>query len=243
MDTQLKFIINFWNQYLATEQTVDSLYKSLQKKQLENTMNVGLLWNDLHSRQWLRKGTSGQYGLASQAIHFAEQPEQRISRSEALEIVQQMCSRIQMWNQYAQLKVLPTVAACAVWGSVARPEAVDHGDVDVCLVWRRARANASSVPAPDVSAIPPVECNENCVWDIEDKVEQWLAHHPTVNISGVDQWEEFGLQKDFAAALVFADECWEEDNTGISEIQAQTMRTFANRQLEMGPKCAKIYKR
>ena len=243
MDTQLKFIINFWNQYLATEQTVDSLYKSLQQKQLENTVNVEVLWGELHSRQWLRQGASGQYGLASQAIHFAEQPEQRMSHSEALEIVQQMCSRIQMWNQYAQLKVLPTVAACAVWGSVARPEAVDHGDVDVCVVWRRPRTNASSVPVPDVPAVSPVECNENCMWDIEDKVEQWLACHPAVNISGVDQWEEFGLQKDFAAALVFTDECWEEDNTGISEIQAQTMRTFANRQLEMAPKCAKIYKR
>lgn len=226
---------------MATEQTADSLLTSLNQTLLENAIDVQGVWEELKKRQWLRQGVSGQYGLAPQAIHFSEQLEQRISRSDALEIVQQMCSRIHVWNEYAQVKNLPTIAATAVWGSVARPQAIDHGDVDVCLVWRRAPHNALSLTSPPAS---PVECNENCVWDIEDKVEQWVAHHPAISISGLDQWEEFGLQNDFAAALVFADQLWQEgDNTGVCERESQTMRTFANRQLEMTPKCAKIYKR
>lgn len=226
---------------MATEQTAESLQNALEKQRDYVNTDVQAIWGELKKRQWLRQGLSGQYGLASQAIHFAEQPEQRISRSDALDIVQHMCSRIVTWNAYAKLKNLPTIAASAVWGSVARPGAIDHGDVDVCLIWRRAAPNATPVIELDVS---PVECNENCVWDIEDKVEQWLAYHPAINISGLDQWEEFGLQDDFVAGLVFADQLWHEgDATGVCKREAQTMRTFANRQLEMEPKCAKIYKR
>ncbi len=234
----LKTLINFWAENLANEQTLESLQNNLIN--LCSPTDVEEVWSDLKHRQWLKQGASGLFGLVPQAIQYAERNPTRISRAEALDIVQGMCSRIQVWNEYANERNLPTIAATAVWGSVARHTAPDHGDIDVCLLWRRD----PHFPQTTLSVTAPVVCDENDAWDIEDKVEQWVAFHPLINISGVDQWEEFGEQKDFCASLVFTDWQWEQrDDTGIPLVQSQTMRRFACRQLEIAPKCAKIHKR
>lgn len=234
----LKTLVNFWTENLANEQTLESLQNSLQN--LCSPTDVKSLWSELEQRQWLKQGASGLFGLGPQALHYAEQSPTRISRAEALNIVQDMCERIHVWNEYANARSLPTIAATALWGSVARAHAPDHGDVDVCLLWRRP----SHVVQKHSSRTAPVVCDETDIWDVEDKVEQWVASHPLINISGIDQWEEFGLQKDFCAYLVFMDWQWEQgDDTGIPPLQSQTMRRFACRQLEIAPKCAKIHKR
>lgn len=234
----LKTLVNFWTKNLANEQTLESLQNNL--KNLCAPPDVKEMWGELEQRQWLKQGASGLFGLVPQALHYAEHNPTRISRAKALDIVQEMCSRIRVWNEYANKRNLPSIAATAVWGSVARASTPDHGDVDVCLLWRRS----SSLAHPERSVTAPVVCDENDTWDIEDKVEQWVAFHPLINISGIDQWEEFGLQEDFCAYLVFTDCSWEQgDDTGIPLIQSQTMRRFASRQLEIAPKCAKIHKR
>lgn len=234
----LKTLINFWTENLANEQTLESLQNNLIN--MYSPTEVKELWDDLEQRQWLKQGASGLFGLVPQALHYAEHNPTRISRAEALDIVQNMCARIRVWNEYATKGNLPTIAATAVWGSVARATTLDHGDVDVCLLWRRTQRSTQTTP----SVPSPVLCDETDVWDIEDKVEQWIAYHPLINISGVDQWEEFGLQEDFCASLVFMDEQWEQgDETGIPLLQSQSMRRFTCGQLEIAPKCAKIYKR
>lgn len=230
METELKNLIGFWGQYLPNEQTCETLQRACP--------NTEYLWDELSRRQWLRKGASGQYGLAPQALHFFEQSSERIPKHMALEILEKMCERVHTWNTYASSNGLSSIAAVAVWGSVARPTAIDHGDIDVCLVWRHTTTEASN----DDTA--PVVCDPTNRWDVEDKVEQWIAFHPLINISGVDQWEEFGAQSDFSAQLVYADELWsQQQNDGVPPHEAQTMRKYANTWLEIHPKCVKMYKR
>lgn len=229
MDTELKNFIGFWNENLPNEQTLESLQRIHP--------NASDLWAELERRKWLRKGASGKCGLAPQAIHFFEHRPQRISHARALLLITNVCQRIQQWNSYAHAKGLPTIAATAVWGSVARPDTRDHGDVDISLVWRHNERKHS------IQTAAPVACNENDRWDIEDKVEQWVASDPLISISGVDQWEEFGEQKDFHARLICTDGDWDNNDTGVSSLEAHIMRKYANTWLEMDAKCVKMYKR
>lgn len=231
MENELKNLIGFWNDHLPNEQTSESLQRVYP--------NAELLWKELERRQWLRQGASGQYGLAPQAQHFVEQSAERIPKPVALDILSQMRERVQTWNTYAERNGLSSIAAVAVWGSVARPSALDHGDIDLCLVWRHRTAGETLL-----DEVAPVVCDPSNRWDIEDKVEQWIAFHPLINISGVDQWEEFGAQADFNAKLVYADLLWHQnDKGGIPPHEARMMRTYADTWLEIDPKCAKIYKR
>lgn len=231
METELKNLIGFWNQHLPNEQTAQSLQHVYP--------NAERLWMELERRQWLRQGASGQYGLAPQAQHFFEQSAERIPKHMALDILHQMRERVHTWNTYAQRSGLSSIAAVAVWGSVARSSATDHGDIDVCLVWRHSLSDGTFQEHAS-----PVVCDHSNRWDIEDKVEQWIAFHPLINISGLDQWEEFGAQTDFSAKLVYADRLWsEQDNDGVPHHEAHMMRQYANTWLEITPKCAKMYKR
>lgn len=222
MSDTLSSFIAYWSTNQASEQTPQTV------KSWPFT-NTDALWDDLSQRQWLRQGHSGGWGLAPQAIQYAHQNTTRISPLQAQNLIEQTLQRVGQWNTYAEKRGLAHIAWMGVWGSVAAPNATDHGDVDLCVVWRRPKAVPIATEDP-----PPVVCNEHNRWDLEDRVEEWIAQDPLVNISGVDQWEEFGPQPHFCARTIFCDSLWSNNNDeGVSPQEAHTARLYTTKGLPL----------
>lgn len=187
--------------------------------------NAHMLWQQLDERNWLRKGASGKWGLSPQAIHFADKPATRISPAQAQDALAHIRARVHTWNAWALENGLPTLAAVAVWGSAARPSATSHGDVDLAVVWRRPLSY--STPSLSIHPAPlPLE-NNLPTWEVEERVEAWLEEISPVTISGVDQWEEFGQQDDFATRLLHLDEGLSGSGFCLEGVKPYEWETFA----------------
>ena len=204
--SDIVLLLNKWDQLgqheLSQEQLALMCPASVDVEQfVQNALQSGMLV----------EGASGGFGMGVSAINLLQNSDARITPAQAQETLSGVTSFIHQWNALAAHRRWPTIAAACVWGSCARPNAIDHGDVDVAIVWRQPQDHASAFPTINVSkalAIASLLPDDPSSWDVEDAVEDCLSSFPHLSLSGVDQWEEMSKYPQFAARILVQDQFW-----------------------------------
>lgn len=232
MDPELKNIVMKWLSSGTEEQSFVSfcqlVHNSNNSEALQNTSleKSKQLWLTLLENNWLRLGASGLYGLSAQAVSFADKTSVRLTSAQADELVSNAVERVYQWNTFAEPLGLPTIAAVNAWGSYANPNKHDFGDIDVSVLWRKGCPLDQSMM---LLVEPPFKCALTDVWEVEDQVEEWIFHNQFVSVSGIDQWEEFGLQDDFFQRVLYQDDLLQMgDCKNIRSSDAQTYQRFVD---------------
>ena len=167
------------------------------------------VWSTLVAAEFVQ-ATDAQWTLTPNALQWWHKKPARHPVEQGWASVGQCLGRIHAWNEHAQLSGAPTVAALAVWGSLARPGTTEIGDVDLAIVWRRPGQCGPPTPPPSpplraalqarLNTMPlPPSCAEREEW-----LEQWLETLPLVGVSGVDQWDELSVRAPLSALCVWA---------------------------------------
>lgn len=237
MEQELKNIVMKWLSSGVEEQSFASFCQLVQNSN-EPIEKSKQLWLTLLDNNWLRLGASGLYGLSPQAVSLADKTSVRLTKMQADELVLNMLERVYQWNAFAEPLDLPVIAAVNAWGSYANPNKDNFGDVDVSVLWRKGHPLDPSTVA---SIEPPFKCTLTDVWEIEDQVEEWVFHNPLINVSGIDQWEEFGKQDDFFQRVLYQDELLQQGNyQNIRVSEAQTYQQFVRNWNNLKSKTKKI---